>query len=434
MGKNNRKLTIKEVKNLLKLINKDIVVLDNAYESNKIPMNCECLICGNKFPKSWNCLSKGQGCPACGKNGIKITKQEICEHVSSFGYEVIKFTKDDSNKGTMFVIKCPENHEYETSYREFNREEIKRHGSCKQCNQKRIGSARRKDISDVMKNISNWGYTVEKEFIYKNCLEIHTFKCPNGHERKINYHSLERTPYCPECEGSPLKYTEDDIRKILNEFGLKYLGGYIGSADKFYYECNCGNVAEGTLKSIRKGIRCSKCNKHKRYVIEDIKELFAFENYILMEDQYIDSKYPMKYICDKGHETQVNLNSFLKGTRCAKCYFESVKGENSPHWNPNLSDEDRFKDRKYPEYDKWRLEVYKRDYYTCQCCGDKSGHNLNAHHLDGHDWAIDKRTDVDNGITLCEDCHKDFHNIYGYGNNTREQFEEYMNDLYDNAI
>ena len=36
------------------------------------------------------------------------------------------------------------------------------------------------------------------------------------------------------------------------------------------------------------------------------------------------------------------------------------------------------------------------------------------------------RTDESNGITLCKNCHKNFHSIYGFGNNTKEQFEEWI--------
>lgn len=434
MGANNKKLSIDEVKSKLSEIDKDIIVLDDDYLGNKHKLKCECLICGNKFSKSWNLLSKGQGCPACGKNGVKITKQEIKNHIEYHNYSVIRFTKDDSNKGTMFIVRCHEGHEYETSYREFNREENKRNGSCKECNQIRIGSTRRKDISVVMKNISEWGYTVDENFQYKNSLEIYKFTCMNGHERKISYHSLERTPICPECVGSPLRHTEDNLREILRDLGLRYIDGYKGSNEKFSFECECGEIAENTLKAIRKGIRCRKCNEHKRYTIDDVKEIFKDEGYILLENEYSDSKTLMKFICNHGHNNTISLNSFLKGTRCRDCHFENIRGENSPHWNHNLTDDERVKNRKYPEYDEWRLSVYKRDNYTCQCCGDNTGGNLVAHHLDSHDWAKELRTDVNNGITLCKICHIDFHKLYGYGDNTKEQFEEYMQELLDSAI
>ena len=50
-----------------------------------------------------------------------------------------------------------------------------------------------------------------------------------------------------------------------------------------------------------------------------------------------------------------------------------------------------------------------------------------AHHKDSYNWAIDRRTEVDNGVTLCECCHIEFHKIYGFGDNTEEQYYEFLN-------
>ena len=74
--------------------------------------------------------------------------------------------------------------------------------------------------------------------------------------------------------------------------------------------------------------------------------------------------------------------------------------------------------------DEWRKQVFERDNYTCQHCG-KETHNNRAHHKDGYNWCIDRRHDVDNGVTLCKECHDEFHHIYGYGNNTEQQFNEW---------
>lgn len=107
-------------------------------------------------------------------------------------------------------------------------------------------------------------------------------------------------------------------------------------------------------------------------------------------------------------------------------YGERLQKENNPHWNENKSDEERQDDRKYIEYNQWRESVYKRDNFTCQCCGDSTGGNLNAHHLNSYNSDIEHRTAIENGITLCESCHKKYHKLYGYGNNTKEEFEEFM--------
>lgn len=59
-------------------------------------------------------------------------------------------------------------------------------------------------------------------------------------------------------------------------------------------------------------------------------------------------------------------------------------------------------------YKIWKSTVFARDNYTCTMCGDSES-QLNAHHI--KPWAKypDFRFDVDNGITLCEKCHKKVH-------------------------
>lgn len=103
-------------------------------------------------------------------------------------------------------------------------------------------------------------------------------------------------------------------------------------------------------------------------------------------------------------------------------------GKDNPNYNPNKTDEEREKGRCIIGYKEWRNSVYSRDNYTCQCCGDNKGSNLNAHHLNGYNWDKQHRTDINNGVTLCEECHKKFHSIYGWGNNTKEQFNDFLNN------
>lgn len=81
------------------------------------------------------------------------------------------------------------------------------------------------------------------------------------------------------------------------------------------------------------------------------------------------------------------------------------------YYNYNLDDEDT-NDRNTSEYKKWRQDVLKRDNYTCQRCGRKDV-KLHAHHIERFHDCVEKRTDVSNGVTLCEDCHRLVHRIEG---------------------
>jgi hypothetical protein len=58
-----------------------------------------------------------------------------------------------------------------------------------------------------------------------------------------------------------------------------------------------------------------------------------------------------------------------------------------------------------PVYKDWRIKVYKRDKFTCQMPGCNCKKRLNAHHIQKWASASTLRYDVDNGLTLCKNCH-----------------------------
>jgi hypothetical protein len=86
-------------------------------------------------------------------------------------------------------------------------------------------------------------------------------------------------------------------------------------------------------------------------------------------------------------------------------FFEA--GEKHPAWKGGTSPE-RARCMCGKEYKQWRLDVYKKDGYTCQLC-KKTGKKLHAHHLQPYAEHPQLRTCVDNGVTLCKDCHRIVH-------------------------
>ena len=199
---------------------------------------------------------------------------------------------------------------------------------------------------------------------------------------------------------------ENKCKACRNKNRLKYENICLTCGNKFKSqkkEANyCSPKCRPQNKRIRYKVKCSICGKEKEvinYKIEHQKDFYC-------SNECQNVGYSLKY-----------------------------SGENSARYNSNLTPEEREKGRKYigkESYSKWRIKVYEKDNYTCQCCGKKINGDGIAHHKDGWNWCIDKRLDVSNGVTLDKKCHKEFHNKYGFANNTKEQYEEFiLNKVYE---
>lgn len=195
--------------------------------------------------------------------------------------------------------------------------------------------------------------------------------------------------------------------------------------------CSCGNKCRIRRTHLCNGVRldCGRC-------LDDISVGQRFGRLIVTSSVITKEKGRLYYKvkCDCGREKEVMRQSLLRGaTISCGCYNrEIVSGENNWRYNPNLTKDDRIKIRSmlYGKHqDLWRNKVFARDNYTCQTCNVKSGNGrtvvLNAHHLNGWNWCKEDRFNVENGVTLCVDCHKLFHRTYGYGDNTKSQYETF---------
>ena len=197
-------------------------------------------------------------------------------------------------------------------------------------------------------------------------------------------------------------------------------------------QCSCGNYTDVITKSLTSG-NTKSCGCGLSNPLNITGQRFGKLTAIRATEKRINRTVVWECLCDCGTRIEVITNSLTTGnTKSCGCFklevLEKQVGENNPNYNPNLTDEERLKNRyrmSDGSFRVWANLIKDRDNYTCQICGKSPSGNLNAHHLNGWNAFPEQRFDLDNGVTLCNDCHKDFHSQYGYGDNTREQFDEY---------
>lgn len=109
--------------------------------------------------------------------------------------------------------------------------------------------------------------------------------------------------------------------------------------------------------------------------------------------RYEQGEWDMKKVSKSAHTPEANAKKGRKG---------SANGR----WIPDR----KLVKRPITSYEgtQWRKAVYERDNYTCQICGERGG-KLNAHHIKTYATHPELRFDLDNGITLCVQCHKSVH-------------------------
>jgi hypothetical protein len=78
-------------------------------------------------------------------------------------------------------------------------------------------------------------------------------------------------------------------------------------------------------------------------------------------------------------------------------------GELAPRWRGGITAKSRA-DRNRLKTDGWRIEVFRRDDYTCQTCS-RHGGDLHADHVKPFSKFPELRFLVSNGRTLCRSCH-----------------------------
>jgi len=163
-------------------------------------------------------------------------------------------------------------------------------------------------------------------------------------------------------------------------------------------------MSAGTYKRTKEhGKAISKAKKGKRTSINSEFKKGHKKN--------IGESHPM-YGKKHSEETKMKMSEKKKGV-----IRINVTGEKHYNWKGGIT---CLRGQIYNSYKtkEWRTKIFQRDYYLCQECQMPSGY-IEAHHIkefykileDNNIKTLkdaqfcDELWDIDNGITLCDDCH-----------------------------
>ncbi|MCL4417645.1 MAG: HNH endonuclease [Actinobacteria bacterium] len=189
--------------------------------------------------------------------------------------------------------------------------------------------------------------------------------------------------------------------------------------------------------------KCQICGKEKEIIPSRIKKKYG--RFCSKKCQGIserNGKLMKCKICGKERYVNKSLIKMGGGKYCSKkCFGKGNSKENCYLWKGGVS-EIKNLIKASLKYKQWRQDIYIRDKFTCQECGDNTGGNLEAHHikpfailltevkkylplLNLYDGAMTYNPlwNINNGITLCQKCHSkkpkgwEIYKEFNYGRN-----------------
>ena len=278
----------------------------------------------------------------------------------------------------------------------------------------------------------------------------------DGHIWESFLGNLSKGVGCPKCNGN-LKLTLEEIKnklKIINP-NIEILSNrYVNAHLKL--ECKCkldGYTFDMNWNKLSQKRGCPKCGGTTKLILPNlILELFTINpNIEILSTKYVNSATKLKCRCKIDGYIWESKYGHLKGKHgCPLCAIATISGENSYRWKGGVTP--------LHEYLRMKITAWKKD--SIKSCGFKciiTGKSFDViHHRIGFDQIlketietinlplyheINKYTDIELklientclelhykyglGVCLAKEVHMEFHNIYGNGNNTNKQFEEF---------
>lgn len=305
------------------------------------------------------------------------------------------------------------------------------------------------------------------------------FQCECGNTFNRIFKNVYRREeiLCQECRYKRVSQNNrkslDDVLNDFKQLECEYISGeYETIETKLLFKCTCGNLFNASYADVIHfgRTKCHECAK----AIGDAKKRKTF-NQVLDEIEaggceYIGGIYQnvnslLTLRCPCGNIFQRSLHCYNNhGNQCPEC---GSKKMSDCHKKLIFELDEEMKVYQYfrRKLSKWVLNI--KDIYNNKCAVSNEEENLAVHHLNAFSMILNKvvKKYADNitdtssitiikdqetldaiekdlleehtnqsGILISSEIHNRFHSIYGKGNNTAEQFDEFLRHFYNTSL
>lgn len=308
---------------------------------------------------------------------------------------------------------------------------------------------------------------------YINSSSPLALRCKCGNIFYKTFNKLRNSFFiCKDCmnklRSQKYRLNIKDVIEYINNTGCEYISGeYINGNSLLTIKCQCGNIYTRKFAYFKGGeINCKQCANKKtsqakmKYNINTLKNIVSQRGYEIIGGEYKTCMTPMDCKCPKGHIFKVKLiNVLYSNYGCQICQHEYQRGENHPMYKGGESE---VLDNLRKIIKDWKIAIATK--YNGRCAltdakGDCVIHHIksfntliketfnelnlpicrklkdytNKQWLDINDLFMKKHT-MESGVLLQRKVHNKFHSLYGKGNNTYEQFYEFVEKYYPQKL
>lgn len=313
-------------------------------------------------------------------------------------------------------------------------------------------------VKERMKTI-NFNISILSD-IYVNSSSYLKCKCLiDNFEWNASWNMLQSHKGCPKCARKNLTLGQlKKELKVINPNVEILSDTYINS--KSYLQCKCvkdGHIWNITWNDLQHGYGCPVCSNNIRLTLEEVKERVKSQNsnIEILSDVYNNQNSILKYKClIDGYIWESTIGNLVNGSNCPKCAIKNISNSNNWNWHGGISIINNVM-RDFLTI--WKKDSMRNSEYKCIITSDKFQH---IHHLYSFnlimqeviattniplkkyltDYTTDEIKSIRDkcielhdkyglGICLNAKTHSLFHSLYGKGDNTKEQFIEFVSNF-----